>query len=417
MLLDAKNKGQKKLTEKNWFRWLILVIFTLCITAGSLGLNSVPSLGPIIKQTMNLSAVEVGALMASFYIGTTIMAFSYSFYFDRFSVKHALAGGLLIIGGFVLIAGARLNFLWIMFFLAIAGSGYGIINPAINKGIVAWFPEKIRGTAMSLKQIGVMLGSVVSAAILPSIAVHTSVGFALMAAGASTVAVGVISYFVYKEKSLSPKSTNLENQAAGIRIILTDRNLALCNIVSMLFVGAQFSFFMYLSLYMRDEFHFDVIEAGIILSFASVGGVLGRVAWGLISDFLFHSERKNILVFIGFSSTLFGLMLAWMPMGISVYLIYGLVICYGMTIGGWNGIIQAMVVELAEPKLAGIISGITLSFIYLGTLVLPFLFGVTVEETGNYRLSWTVSACSVLVASVLLMKVRLKESFKVKNNC
>jgi ACS family hexuronate transporter-like MFS transporter len=398
--------------QEKSYRWLVLMLFTLCISAGSLGLNSIPSLGPLIKDIMNLSVAEVGALMASFYIGTTAMAFAYSVYFDRFSIKMSITLGLSLIGGFVLLAGLKLSFEWNMILLSIAGSGYGLMNPAINKAVVTWFPKNIRGTAMSIKQIGVMIGSGVSAAVLPVLAVRTSISFALVATGLVTVVVGILSYLLYKDKPVPVNREKLESSASGIKIIFSDKNLFLCNLIGILFVGPQFSFFMYLSFYMKEDFHYDVIQAGVILSFASIGGALGRIIWGIVSDFLFHSERKRILIFIGWTSTILGMLLAWIPAGVPVYFIYILVVFYGMTIGGWQGVFQAMVVELVEPRLAGKVSGISLSSIYLGTLVVPFLFGLLVEGTANFRLSWTVSAGCVLMASVLLMKVKTENKVK-----
>jgi MFS transporter, ACS family, hexuronate transporter len=398
--------------QEKWYRWLVLMIFTLCISAGSWGMNSVPSLGPLIRETMNLSVAEVGALMASFYIGTTAMAFAYSVYFDRFSIKMSLMLGLFLIGGFVLLAGLKMNFVWNMILLTIAGSGYGLMNPAINKGVAAWFPEHIRGTAMSVKQIGVMVGSGVSAAVLPHLAVRTTISFSLIAAGLVTVIAGIGSYLVYKEKPVSINHVKSDTSSIGIKILFSDKNLILCSIIGILFVGPQFSFFMYLSFYMKEDFHYNVIQAGIILSVASIGGAVGRVLWGILSDFLFHSERKRILIFIGWTATILGMLLAWIPTGVPLYIIYALVVFYGMTIGGWQGVFQAMVVELAEPRFAGKVSGIILSYIYLGTLIVPFLFGLLVEGTANFRLSWSVSAGCVCLASVLLMKVQTKSKMK-----
>ena len=327
------------------------------------------------------------------------------FFFNGLSVKISLLVGLCLIGGFVLLAGVQTHYIWLMFTLALAGSGYGLINPAINKGIVAWFPHSIRGTAMSLKQIGVMLGSIVSAVILPSLALQKSIGFALIVTGSTIVTIGIMSYFVYVEKSISYDQNVREKPYRANWIILSDRNLLLCNIIGMLLVGAQFSFFMYLSLYMREQFHYDVIRAGIVLSIASIGGIFGRLTWGMTSDFFFHGQRKNSLIFIGLSSTLFALVLAWIPANASFAIISSIVFVYGTTIAGWNGLFQAMVVELAEPQLAGIISGITLSFIYLGTMIVPFLFGVSIGVIGNYRISWSISALTVLVATIMLFKV------------
>lgn len=402
----------KELLKGNSYQIFTLILFILCITMGSWGLNSVPALAPTLQEVLGMNPKTLGVFMSSFYLGTSIMAFLYSFYFDKFKIKTSLTIGLLLIGSFISIVGLwidSINIYLTIFLVTIAGTGYGIINPAINKGITTWFPAGIRGTAMSLKQVGVMFGSMLSAAILPTVALNTSISFTFVFTGAVIIMVAALTYAFYKEKKneqTEKVAYSQEDRKIATIKILKDKNILLCNIVSMLFVGAQFSYIMYVSLYFRTVFEFSIVHAGLILSLASLGGIIGRVLWGGLSDYF--RERKLVLIIIGFASFIFCLIVAWIPVSTPNILLYIIIVTYGMTIGGWNGVLQAMVVGLGDVRLSGIISGFTLSFIYFSTFIIPMLFGLFIEWTEFYRMGWSLSAITILFGTLLLFKVREK---------
>ncbi|WP_209121236.1 MFS transporter [Alkalihalobacillus sp. BA299] len=399
----------KSLNHKiTYMPWMMLLLLTACMLLGYFGMSSVPTLAPLIKEELTLTPTQVGALMVSFYVGTTITAFAYMFFLDGYKVRTSLSIGLFLIGLFILFASYSKGY-WLYFiFLAVAGAGYGIINPAINKGVIAWVPKNVRGTAISIKQVGVMLGGSLSAATLPVIAVTYSIFYALFFTGILIVVMGWIAFFFYKEKD---KETNdnfakKEMKPYGVLEILKNKNLLLVTVTGMILVGAQFSYFMYLALYLTNDFKYSVILAGTLLSTASAGGALGRILWGGVSDFMFKGARKTVLQIICLSSFLVCLILASIPTDTSVIFIGILLFMYGMTIGGWNGVMQAFAIELAEPEHVGVVSSFFLSFIFLATLSFPFFFGLVIETVGSYRISWVLSAITIVLAAVLLLFIK-----------
>lgn len=402
---NVTEDNTKKITP-----YIMLVVFTTSIMIGFFGISSIPSIAPLIKKAMSLNPAQLGALMVSFYIGTSIMAFSYSLFLSNQKVKVSLLIGLTIIGSFIILASFTHQF-WLFFLLlSIAGSGYGIITPAINKGIVAWIPQKLRGTAMSFKQVGVMLGGSFGAGILPPLALNFGISQTLILTGLLTILAGVFVFSFYKDKEIINQSiVNMDScqiHDYGFRDIIKNHNIILLTATGMILVGAQFSFFMYLSLYLNNDFDYNVVLAGSLLSIASLGGAIGRVTWGSISDFLLGGDRKKVLLIITTFSFLLCIVLAVIPVEIPLIFMGSLVFIYGMLVGGWNGVLQVFVIELVEPENAGVVSGFNLAFLYLANMVLPLLFGLLIEYLGSYRVSWFISASTLLVAIVLLFFVK-----------
>src|SRR5262249_56324054 len=74
-------------------------------------------------------------------------------------------------GAFRLSVGALSpSFLGFLLCLFVAGTGWSVVNPALGKGIMDVFPAHERGIAMGIKQMGLTLGGVASALVLPTVA-------------------------------------------------------------------------------------------------------------------------------------------------------------------------------------------------------------------------------------------------------
>ena len=98
-------------------------------------------------------------------------------------VRPSLLGGLIVGAAGLAVGAAAPAFPAFLFCLFVAGSGWSVVNPALGKAIMDLFPAPERGIAMGIKQMGLTLGGIASALVLPRIA-----------AGALAFATGIGAY-------------------------------------------------------------------------------------------------------------------------------------------------------------------------------------------------------------------------------
>jgi len=390
--------------KPNFSQWKTLILLTSSIATMSMVFSGLPAVSLLIKEQLQLTSSQLSLLMTSFFAGTMVMSLVYTFYFDRFKVRMLLLIGLGITGTFMVVSGAYLHFVWMTALIALAGLGYGIISPSTNKGIVDWFPQQIRGTAMSLKQVGVMAGSMISSLILPAIALVWGLRGSLLFLGVFAWLIGIISFILYKDREPAVDSVRRLGMRDVLRLFKNPQILRL-NAVSMLFTGIQFIYLMFLPLFLGEVFRYDLIFVGFMLSLASVGGGAGRVAWGMVSDFLFKGRRKPVLIVIACLSLLSGAVLAVIPAWTAAPVMGVIVTVYGMTAAGYNGLMHTMTVELADSHLSGVLSGINFAFINFGSIVFPYMIGILLDASGNYRIAWIISAAMALAAAGLMLTI------------
>jgi hypothetical protein len=72
--------------------------------------------------------------------------------------------------------------------------------------------------------------------------------------------------------------------------------------------------------------------------------------------------------------------------------VLGVLLLYGATALGWNGVYLAAVARLAGPAQAGMATGGTLAFTYFGVVVTPPLFGLVANWRADFGLAYALSA-------------------------
>src|SRR5881396_2825731 len=121
---------------------------------GAFGMLGVSPLAPSLVEGFRLSRLDVAFIVPSVYLGGLFFSLPAGHLADRWGVRPTFLGGLTL--------GAGCLFL--------AGVGWSVVNPVLGKAIVDLFPVRERGIAMGIKQMGLTVGGVISALVLPPIA-------------------------------------------------------------------------------------------------------------------------------------------------------------------------------------------------------------------------------------------------------
>jgi sugar phosphate permease len=362
---------------------------------------SIPPLTPFLRDELHLTHAQVGMLTSFLYIGVVAASLLFGWVSDSLGERWALILGLGIQGVFMI------GFAWIHTFLLggiillLSGIGYSSVNPATTKGVVRWFPSQGRATAMGVKQTGIPLGGILAAFTLPPLA--SSFGWRT-----SVILVGVISLiFIPAVRIGMPPAPTLADQRSGmrwgqLREVLSNRSIVALSVMGIFLAGAQLSIITHLVLYLKNEYLFSSVLAGIYLAVAQVGGTAGRIGWGLISDFLARGRRKLILGIIGALAVIQLLLLSRIDPSISGGLLFLFIGLLGSTTVGYHGVLFGLMGEIVRKEVVGLATGFSLTITFLGIVLFPPLFGHLVDRLGSYGRAWDMLALSWVVALFIL---------------
>jgi MFS family permease len=360
-------------------------------------------LSPSLVEGFSLSRLQVAFLVPSVYLGGLFFSLPGGRLADRLGVRPSLLGGLAL-GAFGLLAGAASpSFVGFLLGLFVAGIGWSVVNPALGKGIMDVFPPHERGVAMGIKQMGLTLGGVAAALVLPTVAAAYGWRGAVVA-GALVVALPVVATW----RGLAPLATPTPTLAASERVAATDWSWARRPAVIVFFATGlilgmvQAAVLSYLPLYAVQALGFDKIGAGLLVAASQAGGAVSRLGLGVASDRWLGGRRSAWLAIIG-------------ALGFAIFLVYArwpiasplaagvLAFVAGIGAYGWVGVFFVISAEIGGRSQAGLLSGMAFSSIVVGLLIGPTVFGLLLVRWDTYAAPWTAFASlAALVAAALL---------------
>ncbi|MFC1861178.1 MFS transporter [Chloroflexota bacterium] len=398
------------------YRWVIIGVLWTAYIVIFMHRLSIGPLAPFIKEEMGLSSAQVGSLMSAVSFGYLLSMIPAGWAVDRIGVRKVLIMGELI-GGI-----SMLGFFFVPSYnaglavMGISGFGCGCIFPSTTKGVMEWFPANERATIMGLKQTGVNVGGVVSAAVLPLVAIALNWRYGFLFLAILAILIGILTFALYRDPSRQPVSDSgdgidrpADKKAAGqsLRHLLRSRDLWLLAWASFFLGIIEFAVMAHLVLYLTEELLYPVVTAGVILAVTQAGGILGKPGSGILSDRLFGGGRKKVFLLWAILTGIICLMVALWGGSLS-WALYPVLFILGLTAIGWGGISLTLIGELSGTELAGRAVSIVGEFIMIGFIIGPVLFGYFVDITGSYQPSWLFCAACGAVSAVSLLFVRAK---------
>jgi MFS family permease len=361
--------------------------------AGAFALVGSSVLAPLLRGDLSLGATGVGAIASAGYFGALLTSRFAGTLSDRMVPELVIAGGLSTVA-----CGAGLAALApgpVIFYLGIGllGCGYGAINPATSV-LANPVAARRRGLAMSLKQSGVPLGGMAAGAVLPTVG-------ALAGWRAALAATGLLCLLVCLWAAISARRSRARIRAGApptphsvpTGVVL---RLPLGYAYGLMMAGVQVTLFAMLALFLVEYRDYSAQQAGLGASLLLVGGLLGRPAWGLLSD-LAPSRRVGVLQ----ANALLGAAgIAALPFVSDAVLMVALLLV-GLGAAGWNGVYIAAVAEARTGSVGGS-SGTALTLINVGAVVTPLGAGAIVEHLGGWAYAWSGCAAVALLAALML---------------
>jgi sugar phosphate permease len=395
------------------YRWVALgLCFAAYMVAYMPRLGLAP-LAPFLKDDLHLTKAQVGLLLSAVTAGYSIFLIPAGLICDRWGVRWTLVAGQ-IVGGLFLLAMLFVHGLSAVLIVMFGvGLGLGFISPATAKGIVDWFSQRERATALGMKQMSLNAAGLITASALPAVAIRSGwrVGFAVM--GAVAIASGVLSAVAYRD--VVPGAT--EAPRAGARTAATRSVSALLSALAsrdvlLLFVAVAFYYITemgvltYFVLYLKGQLLVPVVAAGFLLGAIDAGGLFGKPLAGFVSDRFFHGKRKGTLVGVLGGTTLFAAVFALLPPGTPQWLILVCSFAFGLVAMAFGGVYYALLSEFVGREHAATAIGAATVVMMLCAMVGIPLFGHIADVTGSWTWSWIFLTSMSAVSTVAALFVR-----------
>jgi MFS family permease len=362
-----------------------------------------PVLAPAATRTMGLDPSTVGVFTSLVYLFAAIAAVSSARPVAALGALRASQVCLLLCAaGIALVATASLPL--VLLGAMLLGLGYGPVTPSSAIILVSTLPARFRSLGFSVKQTGVPVGAGACGLAIPALVAAFDWQVAAWALAAAAVAGAVLCQPLQRDfdegvRGSGPSaSTSPLGSLALVWRLPRLRELA---IGSFVFAGIQMCVVTYLVVFLTGT-GLGLAAAGLAMTCAMIGGLVGRIGWGWVADNLLAPRRTLALVSLLMGMTSLGL--ACVQPSWPLAAVIAMSAAAGLSSIAWNGVYLAEVAHRAPPGMATAATGGTMFCTYAGVMVWPTVFYVAHAATGSYVASFVLVGLLGLAGAALFVR-------------
>lgn len=374
-------------------RWTMLGASTLAQGSSAVMVHGPAFLIPALVQQEGFSLVRAGVVAAAPTLGVMLTLVAWGLVTDRRGERFVLLSGLVLTTLAGLGAALSSNLVWLTVALLLGGAAAASTSAASGRVVVGWFPPRRRGLAMGIRQMSQPVGVGVAAVSIALVADARGVYAALWVPTVATALAAVVVAVVV----LDPPRPDAREGGSG-NPYRGDRFLARIHAVSVLLVVPQFVVWTFALVWLVQDRGWSPGAAGLLVALAQVGGALGRIAAGQLSDVVGSRMRplRWVAIAAGLAMAALGAT-AGLDWAVAVPLV---VLATALTVAD-NGLAFTAVAERAGPFWSGRALGVQNTAQFLTSALVPPLGGLAVTY-GGYPATFALAALFPLVAIALV---------------
>ena len=383
--------------------WWSLTVTTAIQAMVSMALLTLPAMAPAVARALAVPSTLVGAYVALCYFAAMLSSLVGGTLVRRLGAIRVsqLGLGLCAVG----LALCALPWLPAVALGALCiGAGYGPITPASSHLLALTTPAHRMSLVFSIKQTGVPAGGMLAGALVPGLSLWLGwQGTLLAVAGVCALCAALAQPLRAALDADRQPAQPLALQALfkPIGMVLGQPSLRALAACSFLFSAVQVSTTAYMVTYLNESLGMTLLAAGAALSVSQLAGVVGRIAWGAVADR--GLGPRNTLMLLATLMMAGSVLTALLQPQWPTLLIWAVVALLGASAIGWNGVYLATVARQAPPGQAGVATGGTLLFTFMGGVCGSPAFGALAGASGSYRIAFAALALPAALALGLLV--------------
>jgi len=383
--------------------WWSLTVTTAIQAMVSMALLTLPAMAPAVARALAVPSTLVGAYVALCYFAAMLSSLVGGTLVRRLGAIRVsqLGLGLCAVG----LALCALPWLPAVALGALCiGAGYGPITPASSHLLALTTPAHRMSLVFSIKQTGVPAGGMLAGALVPGLSLWLGwQGTLLAVAGVCALCAALAQPLRAALDADRQPAQPLALQALfkPIGMVLGQPSLRALAACSFLFSAVQVSTTAYMVTYLNESLGMTLLAAGAALSVSQLAGVVGRIAWGAVADR--GLGPRNTLMLLATLMMAGSVLTALLQPQWPTLLIWAIVALLGASAIGWNGVYLATVARQAPPGQAGVATGGTLLFTFMGVVCGSPAFGALAGASGSYRIAFAALALPAALALGLLV--------------
>jgi MFS family permease len=378
-----------------------LLATTAMQTFATMAAYSVPALAPAIARDLHVDGALTGYFVSVVYGVGIVSSLLAAGLIHRLGAVRVCQGVLAAALAMLLISAS--GSLAALALGAVAlGTAYGAAAPVSTHLLVPRTPPAIVNLVLSIRQIGVPLGGVLGALLLPPLALRIGWQSSLLLL-ALPVAILLLLLEVPRRRWDAGAGSGAARGVGALRqsasLLAGSAELRRLTLASFVFSGVQLCFVAFTTVQLTSRASFDLVAAGQALAAYQLSGVISRPIWGWLADTRVAARRLLALqgVLMGLAAAVAGHFGPAWP----VPLVLLTCAVAGLSASGYTGIAYAEFARMGGARRTEA-TGLGSAAMFTGVLILPSLAALLVTGSGSYVIAYGAVGAAALLAGLML---------------
>ena len=382
-----------------------LVVTTAMQTLATMAVFAIPALAPAIGRDLGVDGVLAGYFISLVYgtgIASSLLAASAIHRFGPVRVCQAVlaaAAAMLLISTSASLAAFAVG-------AVVLGCTYGATAPVSAHLLVPRTPPRIMNLVLSIRQIGVPMGGVLAALLMPPAALRFGWQPALLSLAVAIIGLLVLLEAPRRRWDAQPGAVPHPRSGSGravIEMLRTNVELRRLSIASVVFSGLQLCFVAFITVQLTSRAGFGLVAAGQALALYQMAGLVCRPLWGWLADggAGVGGGARRLIVVQGLAMGVMACVAGHFGPQWPVALVYLACAVAGASANSFTGLGYAEFARIGGTHRTEA-TGLGSAAMFSGVLLIPSAAALLVTVSGSYVLAFTVLGVMAIVAALLL---------------
>ncbi len=380
--------------------WGLVVLLVIAMIISFFDRGNLAVAAPVLAPDLKVSTWSLGLLLSAFFWTYAACQIASGWLVDRVQVRWVYAAGFLLWSLATLSTGFVASFGGLLFMRLLLGVGESVTYPASSRILAAVIPERRRGLANSLVDLGARLGPALGTMCGALLVAHLGWRGLFLITGGVALA-WLIPWLATAPRVLVPIEPVKQAAGPGWKQLLSRKAVwgtcgGLC--------GANYAWYFLLSWlpsYLVRERHFSLNSVAFVGALPYALMAVSSVGGGLLADHWISRGASPVKVRRGFlvtGLTLTAMLLPGVLLPRIEWAVAALFLsCF--TLGIYASNLFSLTQTLAGPEAAGRWTGLQNACGNVAGILSPAIAGWLVQKTGSFTTAFIAASIACLLGS------------------
>jgi len=421
--------------KRSNYRWVILTTIFICYVVSMADRSNVGAVLPFIKTEFAFSNFQAGAISSFFFLGYAITQIPAGYLLGKKGSRGIVSMAILGFSIFTALMGTASSATKLILCRLGLGITEGPSPVGMTSTINQWFPSKEKATATGIYIASTQLAPILAPPLAIWITMAYGWRYVFFFFAIPGAILSIVWYFVVRSKPEESKfvskseleyirqSENTVEKVESTSLGWIDKvirykkfealdsnkkvfkswNIWGNTLAYFCMNNVLYGMLTWIPSYLVVAKHYSFIKMGFVAAAPSIGGLLGAICGGWISDKIFLKRRKPTMLITALTTAIMMVILINCPenvtlMGICLFMT-GL--CLNV---GWPAF-TAYLMGLTKRETYPVAIAVVNSGGNLGGFFSPMIIGLVLDVTGNYNLAFLYFVVVLVVAFFLILSL------------